>query len=604
MKKKRFILLLAVQLLVIAAAFLLWGSSLGRMTVRSFGDKAQLLNTFTVSVDGGPQETVTLPHRFTNLEGRTPVTLTTEISPGSQDTVYIKSVYAPAKIYMDDKLLFEFGRPENYPSFMHDPATEVCIIDLNGDNTPATLKMEFLSPLSRSTLTVHPPVLGPAKNVIFSLFSHLAPSLTFSTAQIIYGLSLICISLCLLFVDRKGISFMWLGLLSLLSGLWAFGENNFSALIIKNPSFLYLTAFIGLITFILPLLHFFRSIIDFQDPRPLWMMEFLLGIASAAALLLQLTGLVPFSTSMYFFHAALPLTLIAVAVLVIREFVLYRTSTSGMFILPASVLALTAVLELFSYVFFIPYAISSFFQIGLLFFLLIMGVTAGLAVKESVGLRHEQAKLDFEQHLMDMQIKEQESRSLLLSQHEQLLRQQRHDLRHHLEVVKALARKDNTELQNYLQALTDNIPASSKTFCENRAVNSIISHYDALCKQEGIHLSLHLTVPERCPHMHDSTLCVIFGNLLENAVEACKLMATGEPFIKLNSSLQYDLLTITMDNSFNGLVHMEDDKFLSSKRDGYGIGIDSIRTVAQKSGGDADFHTEGQVFLSSIYVRL
>ena len=109
---------------------------------------------------------------------------------------------------------------------------------------------------------------------------------------------------------------------------------------------------------------------------------------------------------------------------------------------------------------------------------------------------------------------------------------------------------------------------------------------------------------EKSPHHRDSDLSVIFGNLLENAVEACDRMTEGDKFISLSSSLQNGLLAVTMDNSFDGNFRKEGDRVRSSKRDDFGIGLASVRSLAQKAGGDARFEANGNVFLSSVYVRI
>ena len=99
--------------------------------------------------------------------------------------------------------------------------------------------------------------------------------------------------------------------------------------------------------------------------------------------------------------------------------------------------------------------------------------------------------------------------------------------------------------------------------------------------KEGIAFTARLTVPAQNENLDDRALCVVFANLLENGVEACGRMAGGEKFIRLNSSLEYGVLTVTMDNSFDGQARQEDGKFLSSKRRGApGVGLSSIRAVA------------------------
>ncbi|MEG0933467.1 MAG: ATP-binding protein, partial [Lachnospiraceae bacterium] len=113
-----------------------------------------------------------------------------------------------------------------------------------------------------------------------------------------------------------------------------------------------------------------------------------------------------------------------------------------------------------------------------------------------------------------------------------------------------------------------------------------------------------LTVPEHTEQITDSTLCIIFGNLLENGMEACNRMTEGDKFIRLRSRQQYETLTVTMDNSFNGAVSKSGEKFLSSKRNEVGTGLASVTAMAKKHGGNASFETDGLVFQSSVYVRI
>ncbi|MEG2188165.1 MAG: GHKL domain-containing protein [Clostridia bacterium] len=79
-------------------------------------------------------------------------------------------------------------------------------------------------------------------------------------------------------------------------------------------------------------------------------------------------------------------------------------------------------------------------------------------------------------------------------------------------------------------------------------------------------------------------------------------MTEGDQFIRLHSRLQYETLTITMDNSFNGAVTKKNEKFVSSKRSEIGTGLTSVTAMAEKHGGSASFETDGLVFQSSVYV--
>ena len=216
-----------------------------------------------------------------------------------------------------------------------------------------------------------------------------------------------------------------------------------------------------------------------------------------------------------------------------------------------------------------------------------------------------QQKLILESQLLEIQMEETEKRSQLLMETAQQTRQMRHDLRHHLTVIQAMAGNSNPKLTQYLATLIQDIPAAVQDYCENPTVNAIVSHYASRCQKEGIAFTARLTVPAQNPDLSDNALCVVFANLLENAVEACERMSEGEKFIRLNSSLEYSVLTITMDNSFDGKAAAKDGTFYSSKRtDAPGVGLSSIRAVAKAHQGDARFEADGCVFRSSVYGKL
>lgn len=213
-------------------------------------------------------------------------------------------------------------------------------------------------------------------------------------------------------------------------------------------------------------------------------------------------------------------------------------------------------------------------------------------------------RLIFESHLLEIQMKEEEKRSLLLMETAEQTRRMRHDLRHHLTAIQTIAGNENPRLSEYITALIQDIPTAVQDYCENSTVNAVVSHYAACCQQNGITFTAQLTIPAQNTCMDDRALCVIFANLLENAVEACERMSEGKAFIRLNSRLEYGVLSITMENSFNGIVDIQNGKFYSSKRNGFGIGLTSIQAVAKAHGGDARFETDGNVFLSFVYVKL
>lgn len=215
-----------------------------------------------------------------------------------------------------------------------------------------------------------------------------------------------------------------------------------------------------------------------------------------------------------------------------------------------------------------------------------------------------QEQLNFETHLLEVQIQEQKKYSQLMVEHAEQLRRQRHDLRHQLTVIQGLSGEDNPPLRQYIETLVQAIPVAPAAYCENQAVNAIVSHYAARCEEQNIAADIHITVPAHTEQASDAELCVIFGNLLENAVEACERMTQGQRFLRLNSRLEYGVLTITMDNSFDGNLQQESGKFRSSKRNDFGVGLTSIQAVARQFQGNVRFEPDHGVFHSSVYLHV
>ena len=562
------------------------------------------VNSGRASIDGGPWIDISLPHIFEDLEPRTKVVFEADILPDFEDSVFIKTVYSPAQVYFDGKKVFEFGKMENYPSFMKDPATEIHVIEAYGTGKPMKLRIDFFSPATRKSLAIHPPMVGTAKELIMERSRVLGIPLIFSMAQIVGGALLVIVSLCIVLVEKKSLLFLHLGFFAFSTGVWAFCENNFSGIIFRHSAILYLLSFMGMFTLIIPLLGFTRNLIDFKNPTPIIIMEGFFTLTAIAALILQLTGTVAFSQSMYLFHLLLPPSILFITVLTIREYYKFKNLNAKRFIIPISALSASAILELINYRNPFTYVFSSVFQMGILFFLMVMGIIAGYFIKDSILLRSKQKELEFENGLMEISLNEQNNQTKIILEKEALLKQQRHDLKHHLNALKEMICSGNDKVAEYIDQIIEAIPQKTEQFCENNAVNAIISHYNSICCDKGISVTLHLDVPSEIKTVSDAELCAVFGNLLENAVEACMRMETGEKFIKLNSHVHYDILTVTMDNSFNGKISVKDHRFLSSKRESYGIGTSSVISIAHKAGGNAQFEAKGNVFLSSVYLKL
>ena len=181
----------------------------------------------------------------------------------------------------------------------------------------------------------------------------------------------------------------------------------------------------------------------------------------------------------------------------------------------------------------------------------------------------------------------------------------RHDMRHHIRLLQAYAAEGNLEhVKAYLGQLSPAMDLMGPvTFTSNYALDAVLCHYTALAEKEKIETDIRVMVPGRTV-LPDDELCVVMGNLLENAVEACKRQESGRKFIFLRCLQDDSRLSIVLDNSFMGDVQYERGYFRSSKRESVGIGVESVKAIVKRHGGIGTFVPEEKVFKVSIILPL
>ena len=100
-------------------------------------------------------------------------------------------------------------------------------------------------------------------------------------------------------------------------------------------------------------------------------------------------------------------------------------------------------------------------------------------------------------------------------------------------------------------------------------------------------------------------LSVLFGNLIENALHGCIDDKSEHKKIEINAKADSYSLCIAVDNTFTGTpVTDADGSFISTKHGGKGIGIDSVKSIAEKYDGIAKFEYDGRMFYASVMLNI
>ncbi len=202
----------------------------------------------------------------------------------------------------------------------------------------------------------------------------------------------------------------------------------------------------------------------------------------------------------------------------------------------------------------------------------------------------KQARLEANMGYINRTLDAQQEQYLELTESIARTRATRHDMRHQLAVLsRYCADGEYEKLEEYIAQLSDLLaPETEVLYCHNYAVNAIVNHYFADCADRGITLDVKFDIPVETGQIKDIDLCIIMGNLLENAVEACGHAEEGKRFIHVRAKIQGNMLIIVVKNSFDGIYQKSkaaDGGYISRKRSEEGVGLISVKAICEKYNG-------------------
>lgn len=184
-------------------------------------------------------------------------------------------------------------------------------------------------------------------------------------------------------------------------------------------------------------------------------------------------------------------------------------------------------------------------------------------------------------------------------------RNARHDMKQHFIVlIELLAKEDNQKAIEYLGKLINIEPLSklgiSRT--DNIVVDSLVNAKYAVAIKEQIKFEIDIHIPMQLP-FRSADLCILLGNILDNAIEASMMLDQERRYIKFFMKYEGNTLIITAINAYNGeLLKNRSGKIITNKGDSsnHGIGLESVKKVTRKYHGSVVIEPDTQKFIIKI----
>ena len=181
----------------------------------------------------------------------------------------------------------------------------------------------------------------------------------------------------------------------------------------------------------------------------------------------------------------------------------------------------------------------------------------------------------------------------------------RHDYHNHIQTMLALVDKPE-QMREYLLSLNEDLTTVDTVLkTGNVMVDAILNSKLSLIKSKGIAVNAKAVVPDKLS-IPDVDLCVIIGNLLDNAMEACeKQEEETERFIRVFIGVLKKQLYISVTNSVGGEVQKVGKRYVSTKKtDNHGFGLVRIDSIAERCGGYVNRQSEPGVFATEVMLPL
>lgn len=236
-----------------------------------------------------------------------------------------------------------------------------------------------------------------------------------------------------------------------------------------------------------------------------------------------------------------------------------------------------------------PFAIS----ITILCLLLIAGLR-GMSYLKSKDALYKAEKALYDQYLAN-----QEEHIKNIIEADKSIRSFRHDINAHLSALEScIDEKDYDELQNYIDRMKEETQnRKAQSYSGYAAVDTIIAEWHEKALKEGIAWEWKGKLREDLKiELFD--LCVLFSNILSNAVEAAeKTEIGGERYIKVSIGSFRGRTSIRVTNTcINSSSQRMDLRTSKVDKDNHGFGMKNIKRIVEKYNGEILYNFKNNVF--------
>lgn len=187
----------------------------------------------------------------------------------------------------------------------------------------------------------------------------------------------------------------------------------------------------------------------------------------------------------------------------------------------------------------------------------------------------------------------------------------RHDLKNHLLALLGLWEDQAWEkLGDYLKKMESSAQlGENEEVTGNRAVDALLYQKRKMAEDKKIDWECDVRIPKQCS-INEFDLCVLFGNILDNAVEACERLQREayvqglQPFIRVQAGIVKKCFLLEVKNSMNAVEKPKGRIAKTENPQGRGIGLLNVSDVVRVYNGVMNTEIQNGIFDISVLLPL
>ena len=183
-----------------------------------------------------------------------------------------------------------------------------------------------------------------------------------------------------------------------------------------------------------------------------------------------------------------------------------------------------------------------------------------------------------------------------------------HDFNNHLLAIKALYENGHeAQAAKYIDDLSEQsyarlLPAKSGS----DTLDLLLFKKHQQAGEMGVSVRFKMGCSLAGLSVTDYDLCSLFGNILDNAIEAVRKVKTADAEVVLRVDRQNSMLYICCENPYEGELIKQDGELKTTKKDTtkHGIGLSSVKHICKKYNGSLEVEMKDNIFRLSVLLNV